>query len=85
MAGLSFEHGTGTSAQAHRAFKQQLNKVYTWYTGGFVVFVLALALFEQMGLSRQAIGLVFLFATVALYAGIGIMSQIGRASCRERV
>ncbi len=80
MAGLSFEHGTGTNAQANRAFKQQLNKVYTWYTGGFLAFVLALALFEQMGLSRQAIGLVFLFATVALYAGIGIMSRTSDAA-----
>ena len=80
MAGLSFEHGTGTNAEANRAFKQQLNKVYTWYTGGFLVFVLALALFEQMGLSRQAIGLVFLFATVALYAGIGIMSRTSDAA-----
>jgi hypothetical protein len=26
MAGLSFEHGTGTNAQANRAFKKQLNK-----------------------------------------------------------
>jgi cation/acetate symporter len=80
MAGLSFDHGTGSSAEANRAFKQQLNKVYRWYTGGFLVFVLALALFEQMGLSRQAIGLVFLFATVALYAGIGIMSRTSDAA-----
>ncbi len=80
MAGLSFEQGTGSNAQANRAFKQQLNKVYGWYTGGFLTFVLALALFEQMGLSRQAIGLVFLFATVALYAGIGIMSRTSDAA-----
>ncbi|MEO7854711.1 MAG: sodium:solute symporter family protein, partial [Rubrivivax sp.] len=80
MAGLSFEHGTGSNAQANRAFKKQLNKVYAWYTGGFMTFVLVLALFEQMGLSRQAIGLVFLFATVALYAGIGIMSRTSDAA-----
>ena len=80
MAGLSFEQGTGSSADANRAFKKQLNKVYGWYTGGFIVFVLLLAIFEQMGLSRQWIGFVFLFATVALYAGIGIMSRTSDAA-----
>ena len=80
MAGLSFENGSGSSADANRAFKKQLNKVYGWYTGGFITFVVVLAIFEQMGLSRQWIGFVFLFATVALYAGIGIMSRTSDAA-----
>jgi cation/acetate symporter len=80
MAGLSFDHGTGTSAEANRAFKKQLNKVYGWYTGGFFVFIILLAIAEQMGLSRAAIGLTFLLATVALYAGIGIMSRTNEAA-----
>ncbi len=66
---------TGSGAAANRAFKQQLNKVYGWYTGGFLVFIIVLAVLEQMGLPRNWIGLIFLFATVALYAGIGIMSR----------
>jgi cation/acetate symporter len=80
MAGLSFDHGTGSSAEANRAFKAQLNKVYGWYTGGFIAFVLVLAVLEQMGLSRQWIGFIFLLATVALYAGIGIMSRTSDAA-----
>ncbi|MCW5611477.1 MAG: cation acetate symporter [Rubrivivax sp.] len=80
MAGLSFDHGTGSSAEANRAFKKQLNKVYGWYTGGFLVFIVLLAIAEQMGLSRAAIGIVFLLATVALYAGIGIMSRTSDAA-----
>jgi cation/acetate symporter len=80
MAGMGFEAGTGSSGDANRAFKQQLNKVYGWYTGGFVAFVLVLALMEQMGLSRQWIGFIFLFATVALYASIGIMSRTSDAA-----
>jgi cation/acetate symporter len=80
MAGLSFEHGTGSTAGANRAFKQQLNKVYGWYAGGFLAFVLVLAVFEQMGLTRQWIGFIFLFATVALYAGIGVMSRTSDAA-----
>ena len=66
---------TGTDAAGTQAFKKGLNKVYTWYTGGFLVFVVALAILEQMGLPRQWIGLIFLLATIGLYAGIGIMSR----------
>jgi cation/acetate symporter len=81
MAGLSFEADTGVSSKdANSAFKKQLNKVYAWYTGGFVAFVIVLAIAESMGLSRGAIGIVFLLATVALYAGIGVMSRTNDAS-----
>ncbi|WP_298829169.1 sodium:solute symporter family protein [uncultured Piscinibacter sp.] len=80
MAGVSFDHGSGGGAAANRAFKAQLNKVYGWYTGGFVVFVLVLAVLEQMGLPRNWIGFIFLLATVALYAGIGIMSRTSDAA-----
>lgn len=73
MAGISFEH-SGAAAD-NRVFKKQLNKVYGWYTGGFVVFVVVLAILEQAGLPRNWIGFIFLFATVGLYAGIGIMSR----------
>ncbi|MFN9505420.1 MAG: cation acetate symporter, partial [Rubrivivax sp.] len=76
MAGLNFEANPASSSkEANAAFKKQLNKVYAWYTGGFVVFVILLAIAEQMGLQRGAIGMIFLLATVALYAGIGIMSR----------
>ncbi|MCY7315061.1 MAG: cation acetate symporter [Rubrivivax sp.] len=81
MAGLGFEPKAGTSnKEANAAFKKGLNKVYTWYTGGFLVFVVILAIAEQMGLSRGAIGIVFLLATIALYAGIGIMSRTNDAA-----
>ena len=73
MAGI-FETASA-AAGSQRAFKQQLNKVYKWYTGGFFVFVVALALLEQMGLSREWIGFIFLLSTIGLYAGIGIMSR----------
>ena len=62
------------------AFKSQLKKIYTWYTGGFIAFVIVLAIAEQMGLPRAWIGYVFLFATVGLYAGIGIMSRTSDAA-----
>lgn len=73
MADISFDH-SGAAADK-RIFKKQLNKVYGWYTGGFIVFVVVLAILEQVGLPRNWIGFIFLFATVGLYAGIGIMSR----------
>jgi len=60
---------------SNRAFFNQLKKYYTYYTGGFLVFLVALTILEQLGLPRVWIGYVFLFATIALYAGIGIMSR----------
>lgn len=61
-------------------FRAQLNRVYSWYTAGFVAFVLVLALAERMGLPRLWIGFTFLMATIALYAGIGVMSRTTDAS-----
>ncbi|MFM7704607.1 MAG: VC_2705 family sodium/solute symporter, partial [Rubrivivax sp.] len=75
-----FDHAEGSSKEANEAFKKQLNKVYGWYTGGFVIFVVLVAILEQVGMSRGTIGLVFLLATVALYAGIGIMSRTNDAA-----
>ncbi|MDO9112320.1 MAG: sodium:solute symporter family protein [Polaromonas sp.] len=75
MAGI-FGNDAGTNtAASNAAFKAGLSKVYKWYTGGFLAFVVVLAVLEQMGLSRQWIGLIFLLATIGLYAGIGIMSR----------
>jgi cation/acetate symporter len=75
MAGI-FDTRAGASASAtSAAFKKNLHKVYTWYTGGFLIFLVALAILEQLGMSRQWIGMAFLLATVGLYAGIGIMSR----------
>jgi cation/acetate symporter len=81
MAGMTpDEGGMFSSNTTNAAFKKSLNKVYTWYTGGFAIFVIALAIAEQMGLSRAMIGYIFLAATVLLYAGIGIMSRTNDAA-----
>ena len=61
-------------------FKAQLARFYSWYTVGLVLFVGALGIAERMGLPRLWIGSIFLLATVALYAGIGIMSRTTEAS-----
>jgi cation/acetate symporter len=59
----------------NKQFFNQLKRYYTWYTGGFIAFVIFLAIAEQLGMSRTWIGYIFLFATICLYAGIGVMSR----------
>jgi cation/acetate symporter len=81
MAGMTpDEGGMFSSNTTNAAFKKSLNKVYTWYTGGFIAFVIVLAIAEQMGLTRAWIGYIFLGATVLLYAGIGVMSRTNDAA-----
>lgn len=75
MAGIFKTDGGPVTAESTAAFKKGLNKVYTWYTGGFLTFIILLAIAEQMGLSRQWIGMSFLAATVLLYAGIGFITR----------
>ena len=64
-----------TPAFSQSTFNRNLKKYYTFYTGGFLIFLFALALAEQMGMSRAWIGYWFLFATIGLYAGIGWMTR----------
>jgi cation/acetate symporter len=64
-----------TKAQSQAQFTGFLKRAYSWYVGGFIVFIVLLAIAEQMGLPQRWIGYVFLFATIALYAGIGVMSR----------
>ncbi|GAB2667396.1 sodium:solute symporter family protein [Arenimonas aestuarii] len=56
-------------------FVSRLPKIYGMYTGGFLAFVIALAIGEQMGMPNAWIGYVFMAATIGLYAMIGIMSR----------
>lgn len=67
-------------AQSQSAFFSQLKKYYTFYTGGFIAFVIMVAILEQMGVPTKVLGYIFLFATIGLYAGIGIMSRTADVS-----
>jgi cation/acetate symporter len=69
-----------SQAVSHSAFNAQLKKYYSFYTGGFIAFLIFLAIAEQMGMSRAVIGYIFLAATIGLYAGIGIMSRTAEVS-----
>jgi cation/acetate symporter len=63
------------AAQTQAQFFQSLKKYYSFYTGGFVAFVIFVGILEQLGVPNKILGYVFLFATIALYAGIGFMSK----------
>ncbi len=58
----------------HGYFKK-LSRYYLSYTGAFAVFLAALALLEQEGMPRLWIGYLFMFATIALYAIIGVICR----------
>ncbi len=56
-------------------FIDNLPKVYGIYTGGFIVFIILMAIAEQMGMTAKAIGICFVAFTVAIYAIIGYLSR----------
>lgn len=58
----------------------RLQRYYLYYTGSFLLFVLALAFFERLGMPPRWIGYAFLFFTITMYAAIGIASRTSDVS-----
>ena len=56
-------------------FIENLPKIYGMYTGGFLVFVLLMAILEQMGVGADTIGILFVAFTIVIYAAIGVLSR----------
>ena len=56
-------------------FAASLKRYYIFYAGGFITFVILVGILEQLGVPNKLLGYIFLFATIALYAGIGFMSK----------
>ena len=56
-------------------FISNLPKIYGAYTGGFLVFVILMAILEQMGVGADTIGILFVAFTVFIYAAIGFLSR----------
>ena len=61
-------------------FTSNLGRIYGTYTGGFAAFVILLAILEQVGVPNAVIGYLFVFFTIAVYAGIGILSRTMQVS-----
>jgi len=62
-------------SQAKPPYFRKLSRYYLWYTACFALFLVALALLEQEGMPRLWIGYIFMFATIALYATIGVIAR----------
>jgi cation/acetate symporter len=56
-------------------FIDNLPKVYGIYTGGFLGFIILMAIAESMGVPAKAIGIAFVAFTVGIYAIIGYLSR----------
>jgi cation/acetate symporter len=56
-------------------FTDNLGRIYGLYTGGFIGFIILMAIFEQMGMSAATIGILFVAFTIVIYAAIGWLSR----------
>ncbi|MBI5899060.1 MAG: cation acetate symporter [Rhodocyclales bacterium] len=63
------------ATQTQSQFAASLKRYYTFYTGGFIAFVVLVGILEMLGVPNKILGYLFLFATIMLYAGIGFMSK----------
>ncbi len=59
---------------------RQLSRYYLMYTAGCAVFLVALFMLEREGMPRVWIGYLFMFTTIVLYAGIGVISRTANVS-----
>ncbi|QDL54206.1 VC_2705 family sodium/solute symporter [Rhodoferax aquaticus] len=60
--------------------KQKLHRRFVAYVAGLLIFLLALAFAERLGLARHWIAAIFLTSTLLLYALIGIYGRTSDAS-----
>jgi cation/acetate symporter len=52
-----------------------LGKIYGLYTGGFIAFIILMAILEQFGVRADTIGILFVAFTICIYALIGWLSR----------
>jgi cation/acetate symporter len=69
-----------TQTSGSSDFLNNLGRVYAIYTGGFLGFVILLAILEQLGVPNRILGYLFVFFTLAVYAIIGILSRTAQVS-----
>ena len=67
-------------AQGETGFLANLGKVYAIYTGGFLAFVILIAILEQLGVPNRVLGYLFVFFTIPVYALIGVLSRTAQVS-----
>jgi cation/acetate symporter len=70
---------TQTTSSAD-AFYKQLGRMYGTYTGGFIAFIVFLAILEWFGVPNKILGYFFVFFTLAVYAIIGVATRTAQVS-----
>ena len=76
---MATETSASTAAPASD-FIKNLGRMYGMYTGGFLAFIILLAVLEQVGVPNKILGYLFVFFTLAVYAVIGIASRTAQIS-----
>ena len=61
-------------------FIKNLGRMYGLYTGGFLAFIIFLAILEQVGVPNTILGYLFVFFTLAVYAIIGVATRTAEVS-----
>lgn len=69
-----------TQTDTSNDFIKNLGKMYGTYTGGFIAFIILLAILEQVGVPNRVLGYLFVFFTLAVYAVIGVMTRTAQVS-----
>ena len=62
----------GTRKLREQGFLANLGRVYGIYTGGFLAFIILVAILEQLGVPNRVLGYLFVGFTILVYAIIGI-------------
>jgi cation/acetate symporter len=69
-----------TQTSSTSDFTKQLGRLYGTYTGGFIGFIILLAILEQVGVPNRVLGYLFVFFTLAIYALIGVITRTAQLS-----
>src|SRR6186713_915994 len=69
-----------TQSAAPSNFIKNLGRMYGLYTGGFLAFIILLAVMEQVGVPNRVLGYLFVFFTLAVYGVIGVAMRTAQVS-----
>ena len=69
-----------TQSASTSDFIKNLGRMYGLYTGGFLAFIVFLAILEQVGVPNKILGYLFVFFTLAVYAIIGVATRTAEVS-----
>ena len=66
---------TATGTAGGGDFTSNLGRIYSIYTGGFIAFIILMAILSALGVENVVIGYLFMGFTIVIYAVIGVLSR----------